>query len=120
MNKILTKDDILNADDLPIIEVKVPEWGGSVYVRKLSVGQVVALGRERVDEKNYIVKALGMSIVDKDGNRLLTNKEAERLMERSDIALKHIGDVVSEINGFSKPVAKTIEEKEEVIKNDPL
>ena len=38
--KILSKADILRADDIKTIEVAVPEWGGSVLLRGLT-------GRER-------------------------------------------------------------------------
>ena len=35
----LTADQILAADDLGLLEIAVPEWGGSVFVRVMSVGE---------------------------------------------------------------------------------
>jgi hypothetical protein len=34
--KVLGRDDILNADDIDILSVDVPEWGGAVLLRKLT------------------------------------------------------------------------------------
>ena len=35
----LTKDQILAADDLGVLKLTVPEWGGDVYIRVMSVGE---------------------------------------------------------------------------------
>ena len=35
----LTKDQILAADDLGLLEVKVKEWGGSVHLRVMTVAE---------------------------------------------------------------------------------
>ena len=35
----LTADQILAADDMGLKEVNVPEWGGSVYIRVMTVGE---------------------------------------------------------------------------------
>jgi hypothetical protein len=34
----LTKEQILAADDLGLLEIKVKEWGGSVFCRVMSCG----------------------------------------------------------------------------------
>ena len=36
MSKILTAQDIFDADDRIVEKVEVPEWGGSVYVRAMT------------------------------------------------------------------------------------
>ena len=35
----LSKDQILSADDMGLLEVAVPEWGGRVFVRVMAVGE---------------------------------------------------------------------------------
>ena len=35
----LTADQILAADDMGLKEVAVPEWGGSVFIRVMTVGE---------------------------------------------------------------------------------
>lgn len=43
----LKLQEILAAQDLGLQEVPVPEWGGSVYVRRLSASDVIDLGAEQ-------------------------------------------------------------------------
>jgi hypothetical protein len=35
----LNKEKILAADDLGLLEVPVPEWGDSVFIRVMTVGE---------------------------------------------------------------------------------
>ena len=59
MSRILTAEEILQADDLPKELVEVPEWGGEVYVRTMTglerdswEGSIVKMKPRRVNGRN--------------------------------------------------------------------
>lgn len=111
---LLSKQQILDADDLPTRDVAVPEWGGDVRVRGLT-------GRERdafelrmavankngdtdVDMRAGIV---GRCIVDENGERLFTDRELGRLAGKSGAALDRVFDVVRELSGMTDEQLET-------------
>ena len=49
---LLSKAAILAADDLPTIDIAVPEWGGSVRIRALTAGQREELEAEIIHARN--------------------------------------------------------------------
>lgn len=76
----LTKQDILNADDLGLLEVPVKEWGGSIYIRVMSVTERDAYENEWVQNKhkgveNFRTKFLQKVICDDKGELLFTTPE---------------------------------------------
>lgn len=86
-NKVLSAEDIVAkaTPKHPPLLVQVPEWGGSVYVRRLSVGD---LGKyfARINELNghpdkIRVAALSSAICDENGNRLFTESDASALVD---------------------------------------
>ena len=48
----LTKDQILAADDMGMLKLAVPEWGGDVYIRVMSVGERDASENEWMRKKD--------------------------------------------------------------------
>lgn len=76
----LTKQDILNADDLGLLEVPAPEWNGSIYIRVMSVSERDAYENEWVQNKtkgveNFRTKFLQKVICDENGDLLFTTPE---------------------------------------------
>lgn len=76
----LNKQDILNADDLGLLEVPVQEWGGSIYIRVMSVSERDAYENEWVQNKhkgveNFRTKFLQKVICDEKGELLFTTPE---------------------------------------------
>ena len=110
MVKLLTRDSILNADDLPFEDVHVPEWGGMVRVRTLT-------GRERdefeagilsgptgeriVVHDNLRARLVSLTVVDEKGKRVFTTKDMEPLGLKSAAALDRIFSVSMRLNGLS-------------------
>lgn len=101
MKKMLTKADIIAADDLKIEVVPVPEWGGNVGIKALSLGQVDAL-RERAktdefkDQFGYLM--LAESLVDETGELLFSFNEIDLLKAKSVPAMKRCFDVANRLN----------------------
>lgn len=89
----LTVADIIGADDLNILTVKVPEWKkdgepGTVYLRLMTVGERDAYECEWLANKekgvaNFRSKFLARCLCDKDGSRLFTDADVEKLAAKS-------------------------------------
>lgn len=97
----LNRDAILAADDLETREVEVPEWGGSVRVRAMTVGdQAVFLDAEKGGEADFLARFVTRVCVGEDGKRLFADEDAEALKEKSMAAVKRVWAVAAELNGL--------------------
>ena len=90
MKKYLTKEAILEAKDIELKEVEVPEWGGTVLLKPMT-------GKERdafetslqnqkagtIDTDNLRAKLASKCIVDEKGKRLFNDTEIEALGTKS-------------------------------------
>lgn len=126
-NTYLSKDDILKAEDLPVEEVEVPEWGGVVRVRGLS-----ALERDRYElqmhnfrkdtsKANVRAPMVVRCAVDADGKRLFTDSDAEPLAKKSGAALDRVWDKVRELSGMDTDDddGRSVEDRAEDFGNAP-
>lgn len=104
---LLTKEQILAADDLPTKEVPVPEWGGSVFVRTMTgierdamEAEAIVMRGESVEmnRENTRGRLLARAICDAGGNRLFTDADAPALGKKSGAALSRLYDVASKLN----------------------
>lgn len=104
----LTKEQILNADDIAYADVDVPEWGGVVRVRTL-------MGHERdefegavVDERgekisvakrmeNMRARLVALTVVDAEGQRVFSEQEAAALGKKSAAALERVFTVAARL-----------------------
>ena len=106
MEKILTRDEILAADDLKIETVSVPEWGGAVQVRTLMGCQrdrfeaSIVKGKV-VSMENLRAKLVAESAVNEKGKRLFTTKDVEALGKKSASALDRLFAVAQRLSGLS-------------------
>jgi hypothetical protein len=115
--RILTRDDILAARDLPTEEVPVPEWEpeGAVLVRSLSAAEWIEVGRQTMNsggatdnEKmlDLMVKIPAMCIVDERGDRLFSDADLEALGKKNPLPLKRVMDVVQRLSDLDRADAK--------------
>lgn len=111
MTNILTRDQILDANDLEIQEVNVPEWGGTVLVRGMTGVERDAFEGSLVKGKgknttvnmdNIRAKLVASSIVDQDGQRLFTDQDVQALGKKSAAALDRVFAVAQELSGISQ------------------
>ena len=112
----LTKDQILAADDMGLLEVQVPEWGGSVHVRVMSVGERDSYENEWMVNKNKGVdnfrsKFLQRVLCDEKGELLFTPQEVDKLAKKSARVITRIWDAAMKHN------ALTDDDVEELAKN---
>lgn len=103
----LTKEQILEADDLPTRDVEVPEWGGKVRVRSMTANE-----RDRWENKMFadgktadVIRAnlVGLCAIDPNtGERMFKDVELLDLGNKSALAMQRVFDAASELNGLSK------------------
>lgn len=113
---LLTREQILKADDLPYEDVEVPEWGGVVRVRTLtgaerdaweqSIITMQANGKKaptmqrRLD--NLRAKLVARCLIDDAGARLFTDKDIAALGQKSAAALSRVFEVAQRLNGLTE------------------
>jgi hypothetical protein len=104
---LISRDQILKADDLKTKTVPVPEWGGEIILRSLT-------GMERdefetslfVDgkfaNKNLRARLLVRCIVDEKGQRIFSNEDSGDLGQRNGAVLDRLYDIANELSGIGK------------------
>lgn len=103
--KILGRDEILNAPDLPFVKVEVPEWGGAVFVRGLSGGErdefeTKILGTKGSSLKNARAKLVAMGTFDESGTLLFAESDVEALGKKSGKALDRLFSAIRKESGL--------------------
>lgn len=109
---LLSKADILGADDIPHEDVAVPEWGGTVRVRGLTGGQrslieatMIAAKGQEVSVRTEAFKTLrerlvAACLVDESGKRLFSDKEVTALAEKSGKVLGRLFEIAQRLSGM--------------------
>lgn len=106
---LLSKEAILQAQDLPTELVPVPEWGGEILVRGLTGAERDAFEQSiveqrgkstRINLRNLRAKLVAMTVVDEQGNRLFSDDEAEALGRKSAAALNRVFEVAQRLSGL--------------------
>lgn len=119
----LSRDDILAADDLPLEEVEVPEWGGVVYVRSMNglerdkfdawMASLSGEGGGAVMSGNLRARMVALCTTDESGNALFTEDDIAALGKKSSAALTRVADAASRLNGMSPDDVEDIAENSE-------
>jgi hypothetical protein len=114
---MLTREQILAADDLKSEEVAVPEWGGSVRVIAMT-GTARDAFQERmaVTDKtiSYYQNSLLMAtVVGEDGAQLFTSSDMVALSAKSAAAVTLVVTVAERLNGFGLKAVETAEKNSE-------
>ena len=112
----LSKDQILSADDMGLLEVAVPEWGGSVFVRVMTVGERDSYENEWMVNKdrgvsNFRSKFLQRVLCDEKGDLLFPPAEVEKLAKKSARVITRVWDAAMKHNSL------TDDDVEELAKN---
>lgn len=122
---MLTREQILGANDLVFEDVEVPEWGGMVRVRCLTAAErdafEAAIMRQtasgvQVEMTNLRAKLCAMTIVDEAGNRLFSDEDAKLLGQKSAAALQRVFDVAMRLSRFTQTEIDALAQN---LKNDP-
>lgn len=120
-DELLSKDEILAMDDIPMEEVIVPEWGG----KKVLVSGLTAAGKNayeasvlefkgnsrKVKLENSTAKLLVRAIVNRQRQPIFTETDIEKLGRKSSAALERLVTVAQRLS------AVRAEDVEELVKN---
>ena len=119
--KFLTKEDIIECADLQMEAVKVKEWGGTIFVKELSVAERIELESKFKEKKDDVMGAmlalLSATICDKNRNCLFNASDIESLYK------KNVKVVLRLFRKANKLSSLNVESEEELRKNsspDPV
>ncbi|MBN8431807.1 hypothetical protein JF535_13195 [Microbulbifer salipaludis] len=118
MSKLLSKAEILGAEDLKHEDVSVPEWGGSVRVRTMTGSErdqfeayCISAGKSGVGGlDNVRATVLSLVLVDEQGNRLFSKRDVDALGRKSVSALDRVFEVAQRLNRLSDRDIQELEE----------
>lgn len=109
--KVLTREDILAAQDTTIEQVEVPEWGGVVCVRslsaydrdKLEASMLQQKGKTRtVTLEDFSAKLFAAAVCDESGKLIFTEGDVPALSKKSAAALRRVLEVAQRLSGMSE------------------
>lgn len=115
---LLTKEQIVNKNDLPTQVVEVPEWGGEVEIRCFTAEQrdrlESALLNENKDGKtpditNHRVRVVSEAIIDENGNQVFSADDVVALSKKSFVAINKVYKAAIKLSKMRK---QDIEEDE--------
>ena len=109
---LLTKEQILAAEDRRYELVGVPEWGGTVRVGEMSALQrdrwdaALIKRREGADDLSVRALVVAFCIVDDAGAPIFTSEDVVALGAKSGKALDRVFEVAARINALTKASAE--------------
>ena len=112
--RFLSADELLNVDDRPVASLEVQEWGGSIRVRALALGDYLSLKEQHTrpdgeaDERELSIAMLQAGIVDEQGEPMLTLEQARQLLRKNAVPLGRVMKAIGQVTG-TDDVAKEAE-----------
>lgn len=113
----LRKDQIL-AVSPKLEEVEVPEWGGSVFIRPITLAEQARLADFGVRfekasftdrMRNITLRLVQWAVTDADGWPLFDEGDFEALMNKSASALLRLQDAILRFSGLTEESRKELE-----------
>jgi tRNA(Phe) wybutosine-synthesizing methylase Tyw3 len=108
---LLSKEQILSAEDLQSEIVEVPEWGGTVKVRMMTGSERDAFEmsifkvKGKDTERNFVdlrAKLVARTLINEKGERIFTDDDISALGKKSAKALDRVYQAASRLNGIGK------------------
>jgi hypothetical protein len=113
----LTKAQILNRK--PILkEVPIPQWGGFVYIKPLTVAEQTKLAElgtkyEKANTaariKNITLQVIKWSVTDCDGMPLFEDADLDQLLQSDASAIMSLQDAIIRYSGLTEESRKELE-----------
>lgn len=107
----LSKAAILAAKDVRLSdEVKVPEWGGSVFIKTLSGLERDAFEESYAEQKMraFRVRFLVLTLCDDAGERLFADNEHEALGKKSSVVINRLFELAWSHNAFTTEAVESL------------
>lgn len=112
---VLNRDAILTANDLPIEEVDVPEWGGKLKVRGMTASQREAFESFMINQKSgsniegVRARLVVYSVLGQDNQPMFTEEDLPALSGKSAQVLDRIAEVAQRLSGLGKGAIEAAE-----------
>ena len=123
---MLTKDQIL-AVRPKVKEIDVPEWGGSVFIRPLTLGErgrFAQMAKPCVENPGEVSRVQATvarwAICDDQGTPLFDDQGIGELMKRSGEPIANIFDAILAFSGMTPGAAEKLEKNSPTIPNAEL
>lgn len=122
--KKITKADIVAFNDLKSETIEVPEWGGSVTIRRMTGGERDAYEADIFESKgsqlqlkreNFRAKLIARCLVDDNGERMFSDGEIAALSKKSAAALDRLFAVCQRLNGMTGAEQEKIEKNLDIV-----
>lgn len=117
MGNILSKQQILEAKDIKVEEVEVPEWGGSVFIKVMNATQrdefetFVYNRQDQKDLRGMRVLLCKLCICDAEGKQMFTSDSDEKaLTNKAGSALMIVFQAAQKLNALRPDDVGGIEE----------
>lgn len=101
--RFLSLDDIMRAPDHKTITHDVPEWGGSVRLRTLTIAEREAWERgskDDLDAGQLYAKFVALCMVDENDKRIVPDAQVEFFSRRAAGPMKAVFDAAQKLNGL--------------------
>jgi len=101
---MLTKEQILSADDLRTVDVNVPEWGGVIRLQTITARdrQKFHSGGTKGAMDDFMERFIVACAVDEKGKQLFAGEDVKALGNKSATALNRVFEAAVELNGMSQ------------------
>ena len=107
---LLTKDQILGADDRETKTISVKQWGGDVKISTMTAADRDAFEASMIPEKgkdktkqleNFRARFVARCVVDDEGNTIFSHKDMVELGRKSASVLSTLFEACRELNGMT-------------------
>jgi len=119
---MLTKEQILTADDLKTEEVDVSEWWGDTVLIKLMDGTAKDEFEQLLSDEgrkvNVRAKLCALTICDLNGNLLFSDKDIAALGKKSSEPLDKIAMAALKLNGMSPEAIEELEKNSQSARSE--
>jgi hypothetical protein len=108
----LSREQILAARDFATATVPVPEWGGDVSVRTMTVRQALSLTeftkRDGATGADLAARVIADTVCDDAGALLFTEEDAAALLEKNAAPLMRVFDAAMVLNKQTDKAAEDV------------
>jgi hypothetical protein len=104
MSKFLDKHSILAADDASISRVDVPEWGGHVFLKTLSVADGIEFqsAKEGIGDEKVLILFLTYALCDEAGVPIFARSEIDEIARKNPHVIARLGNAALSLNKMTE------------------
>ena len=115
----LSKDDILNCNDLELESLEIPEWKNkesgdqTIFIKSLEdavIKKCYSQNKTKGDNYNIDLDLIALSVCDENGNLIFDNKkDIPALGKKNNAVIRRIVKRILDINGLAEEGQREIE-----------